>query len=225
MGGAGAGGSGSAVLSIDFIGGRLKSTGAVATLMLDVAMSPTEVAGVKPVTHWNGAMGAVGALPNLTLSNGVVTTAAVAWASPSATTGPGVWNHNYVETSGDVRMMNGYLDPLSTSAPATVVVSNLPSALTASGYDVYVYASGEITSATNRTCRYTIGSTSLTVTEVGPTPSTFAGFSEARDGGKGNYMVFRNLTGAAFTLVATPGTTATNRAPINGIQVVWPAGA
>ncbi len=221
---AGAGGGESVALSIDFVGGRSSTGAGPMTFVSDVPMSVSEVAGVKPAAQWNGAVGPIGSLPNLTLSNNVVTTAAVSWTSQNSAAGPGVWNHKYAETPGDVRMMNGYLDPLSSSSPATVTVSNLPIALTTSGYDVYVYSSGEITTATTRTCRYAIGNMSYTVTEVGPTSTTFPGFTEARDGGKGNYMVFRKLTSASFTLVATPGTTATPRAPINGIQIVSPPG-
>lgn len=126
-------------------------------------------------------------------------------------------------------MMNGYLDPLSASIPATVMVSGLPVAMTAAGYDVYVYVSGDIRSANTRTCRYSMAAgtstSSLSVSEVGPTPMVFPGFTLARDGGTGNYIVFRKLASPAFTLTGTPGTGAPVRAPIDGIQIVSPSGS
>ena len=40
--------------------------------------------------------------------------------------------------------------------------------------------------------------------------------------GTGNYVVFRGLLGAGFTLTATPGasTSTVRRAPVNGLQIV-----
>jgi len=224
MGAAGAGGASEVVLSIDFVGGRWMSNGTGGmTLVPGVPMAASEVAGARPAAQWNPAIGPTGSLANLTLSNGGVTAATVGWQSASSASGPGEWNHQYSDAPGDVKMMNGYLDPLSSTSPATVMVSKLPTDLTAAGYDVYVYVSGEIKSSSTRTCRYTLGTTSLTVSEVGPTPTTFTGFSQARDGGTGNYIVFRKLTGAAFTLTATPGTTTPARAPIDGMQIVFPS--
>jgi hypothetical protein len=224
-GGAGAGGASEVVLSIDFVGGRWVTTGAGGTTLVPgVPMAASDVAGVRPTAHWNAAIGATGSLANLTLSNGAVSAAAVSWQSASSASGPGEWNHQYPDAPGDpgdVKMMNGYLDPISSTSPATVTVSKLPTGLTAASYDVYVYVSGEIKSANTRTCRYTLGTTSLTTSEVGPTSATFTGFSQARDGGAGNYIVFRKLTGATFTLTATPGTSAPTRAPVDGMQIVF----
>ena len=212
-------------LSIDFIGGRSPSTGAGgADLVSSHVMSPTEIAGVKPAAHWNGAMGAMGVLTNLVLSNGVAIPAVVTWSSPATAASPGVWDHGYADAEGDVRMMNGYLDPLTPAMPATVVVAGLPLAITAAGYDVYLYVSGDIRSSTTRTGRYNIGATSFAASEMGPT-SAFAGFILASQGGFGNYIVFKNQTGASFTLIATPGTTTPSRAPVDGIQIVSPAGS
>ena len=212
------------ILSIDFIGGRPTTPAGIAAAAASV-MAPSEIAGVKPASQWNGAPGPSGSLAGLTLSTGTVTTASVTWNSPSTTAGPGVWTKAFVDAAGDAKMMNGYLDPLGSSTPATVVVTGLPAAFTASGYDVYVYATGEIRSATTRTCKYAIGTTSLTASEMGPTPTTFAGFGISSTGGLANTLLFKNVTGASFTLTATPGTTQTPRAPVNGIQIVSPAGS
>jgi hypothetical protein len=223
------------VLSVDFVGGRPPTTGAGgaagssgaggATLIASPAMTPLEIAGFKPASHWNSAPGAAGSLAGLTLSSGAVTTANVTWNSPGGSPGPGLWTLGYTDAPGDARMMNGYLDPLAAAMPASIVVSDLPAAIATSGYDVYVYAHGDILGALTRTYRYTIGATSFTIAQTGPKPTTFPGFSLAPEGGAGNYIVFRNVMGASFTLTATPGTGSPTRAPVNGIQIVSPTGS
>jgi hypothetical protein len=227
-GAAGAGGAQPVVLSIDFIGGRWGTAGAGGkTVTVAPAMSSSEVAGVKPAAAWNGAPGASGSLLGLTLSTGSLSpTIGVTWMSPASASGPGIWTHEYPDAPGDSRMMNGYLDPLSSSAPATVAVTGLPPEITTQGYDVYVYAGGQITSAGLRTCRYTIGTTSTTASQMGPTNTVWPGFTLARDGGTGNYVVFRNMSAPSFTLTATPGANAAvPRAPVNGLQIVSPTGS
>lgn len=225
-GAGGAGGSPTLVLSIDFIGGKFGTGGAGGTTAAGaVTMGPEEVAGVKPASHWNGASGPSGATQGLVLSDGLVTTASATWVSPTTTAGTGIWTNGYADAPGDVRMMNGYIDPTSSSLPASVTITGLPASLTAAGYDVYVYGGGDIRSANTRTCRYAIGTSSSTASEVGPTATTFKGYTLARNGGTGNYVVFRNLTAASFTLTATPGTSTPSRAPVNGIQIVSPTGS
>ena len=122
-------------------------------------------------------------------------------------------------------MMNGYLDPASGSTPAaTVTVSGL-SALTG-GYDVYVYFLAQLSSGTMRTHKVTIGSTTVSVTQVGP--SGFTGYSEATNGGTtGNYVLFKNVTGTSFTMTSTAVSASDSimRAPVNGMQIVWPSGS
>ena len=67
--------------------------------------------------------------------------------------------------------------------------------------------------------------TTITVSQTGPSPSTFPGQTLAPAGGAGSYVVFHNVSGATFTLTATPGTGPQTRAPVNGIQIVWPPGS
>jgi hypothetical protein len=58
--------------------------------------------------------------------------------------------------------------------------------------------------------------------------TTFGGYVLAPEGGAGNYVVFRNVTETGFTLTAQPMTGSTDqlfRAPVNGIQIVYPAGS
>jgi len=127
-------------------------------------------------------------------------------------------------------MMNGYLDPGDPGTPATVMVSGLPSSFTTGvGYDLYVYVAGQVSSGT-RTYHYAVGSTTFDVTQTGPSGATFPGYMLApSNGGPGDYVVFRRMNGSSFTLTATPGTgpagTTQTRAPLNGLQIVAPAGS
>jgi hypothetical protein len=223
-------GSGQVVMSIDFIGGRTQMGGAGgaggAMLVPAPAMAATEVAGVKPVARWNGAASIMGTLPNLVLADGTATTASVMWNSPSMGTNPGEWMVGFADMPGNTRMMNGYLDPVAVSMPAVVTVSGLPASITAAGYDVYVYVTGDVgTGTSTRTYNYAIGTTMFTVSQTGPSPTSFTAFTLAPAGGAGNYIVFRNLTAATFTLTATPGTGTNTRAPVNGLQIVSPTGS
>jgi hypothetical protein len=194
-------------------------------LMAAPAMLAAELAGFKPASNWNSAPMNTGLLASLVLDDGTTTAATLTWTSAAMGANPGVWKNAYPDAPGDARMMNGYLDPTAPATPATIVVSGLPATITTGGYDVYVYMVGDIPSATTRTYGYTIGSTMFTVSQTGPSPITFPGFILAPAGGAGNYVVFRNLTDASFTLVATPLTGAPTRAPVNGLQIVSPTGS
>ncbi len=224
-GAAGAGGAHPTIISIDFVGGSTMTGGTGgASLVAAPAMAASETAGVKPAANWNGAGTPVGTLANLRESDGTVTAAGVSWSSPPTSGNPGEWTNGYADAPGDTRMMNGYLDPTATASPATVTVSGLPAAISV-GYDVYVYVQGDIPSSSTRTYQYAIGTTTFTVSQTGPSPTSFPGFTLAPAGGAGNYVVFHKVTGASFKLTATPGTGPQTRAPVNGIQIVWPAGS
>jgi hypothetical protein len=204
------------IISIDFVGGVLAGdAGTTATAV----MAATESAGVKPATNWNGAAGRAGTLSSLKLADGTTSSASVTWNAA------GTWSLYLTDAPGDARMMNGYLDPTPAS-PATVTVGGLASPMS-SGYDVYVYCYGDIYLVETRTFRYTIGSTTHSVSETGISVHDFAGFTPVTsEGGTGNYVVFHDVTGTSFTLTATPGTsTGLQRAPVNGIQIVYPSGS
>jgi hypothetical protein len=213
----------SMIISIDFVGGRPSDDAGVTGT---VAMAASESAGVKPATHWNSAAGATGTLAALTLETGNATEASFSWNGSNIKT----WTLGSTDAPGNVRMMNGYLDPLATSAPLTIQVAGLPAPMS-SGYDVYVYCYGDVPEGDTRNYQYKIGSTTYSVKQPGPSAMTFSGFtlaSEADAGAPaGNYVVFRNLTGDTFTLIALPGTSgwAVERAPVNGIQIVYPSGS
>jgi hypothetical protein len=186
-------------------------------------MAATEVAGFKPAANWNSAPGIMGTIASLVRSDGLAIGAVVNWNSPAVGMNPGEWKNMYTDMPGDARMMNGYLDPTSTTMPATITVSALPAAITAGGYDVYVYMAGNIPNAATRTYQYAIGTTTFTVSQTGPSGTTFPGYTLAPANGAGTYVVFKNLTAASFTLTATPGTG--TRAPVNGLQIVSPTGS
>ena len=211
----GAGGLTPLIVSIDFIGGRSSTP--------PPAMAASETAGAKPATNWNSAANNAGTLPNLRAADGSETTATVTWNCPAVSGQPGQWDNGFTDAPGDVRMMNGYLDPSSSGSPATVTVSALPAAI-AGGYDVYVYGYGDIGDSSTRKYQYAIGTTTFTVSQTGPS-TPFSGLAPSTSGGSGDYVVFRKVTGASFTLTATPGTGNPTRAPVNGIQIVWPSGS
>lgn len=207
------------IISIDFVGGA--AAGNTGT----VAMDPNEVAGVEPASHWNSAASNAGTLTSLVLADGTTSSASVAWNSPVVSGQTlATWSLHFTDAPGDVRMMNGYLDPQATISPATVSVTGLASPMS-SGYDVYVYCFGEMTWPDTRTYQYKIGSTTHTVTQKEPPAVTsFSGYTPAPEAGAGNYVVFKNVTGTSFTLTATPASSTSGavRAPVNGIQVVYP---
>jgi hypothetical protein len=189
-------------------------------------MAAAESAGVKPSTHWNSAAGTSGTLSSLAAGDGATTTAAATWNVPVVSGQAGSWSVFIPDAPGDVRMMNGYLDPWANASPATVTVSGLPAAMSG-GYDVYVYCYGQVDSGVTLSYQYKIGSTTHSVQQTGPSATTFPGYTLALEGGSGTYVVFRNVSGTGFTLTAQPpvSTTGLERSPVNGIQVVYPSGS
>jgi hypothetical protein len=230
-GGAGTGGAGTGgaaptrlILSIDFVGGR--STAAT-------AMSAYETAGARPATRWNSAPGAMGSLGSLVLSDGTTSNATITWNSLQSGATTGLWTINYADQPGDLRMLNGYLDPtwpsIPTTAPTLFTVSGLPASIAGGSYDVYVYTIGD-TAADMRSYQYGLGSQTQTVTQNSapavPPPSPFP-YASANSGMTGTHVVFTAITGASFSVTAKPvsGTNGRYRAPVNGVQIVWPAGS
>ncbi len=176
-------------------------------------MAASESAGVVPQANWNNAAGAASSAPFYLVDNaGTATTANVTWAAH------GAWMTPIADQPGNARLMKGYLDTSSTSV-TTVMVAGLPQG----SYDVYVYTDGDNRVYT-RTAAYQLTGPGLAQTTVNLTDvasTNFSGtFTEAA-GTSGNYVKF-SITGTAFTLTATPGTStnATLRAPVNAIQIV-----
>src|SRR4051812_5407950 len=171
--GAGGQGTGGAepmrlILSIDLVGGRGKA---------GTEMADAEMAGARRASHWNSAAGTTGTLANLTLSDGTASAARITWNASTATQDPGIWTLAYTDAPGDVRMMNGYLDPTWSAVPAVaptvLTISGLPAAIASGKYDVYLYTLGSLDGDT-RSYQYGVGSTMQTVaqdTEPGAPPS------------------------------------------------------
>jgi len=191
---------GAGVISIDFVG-------------RDTPMSPAEIAGVVARSNWNEVQGSSGSGFALVDETGTTTGATISWTSSP------VWSLPIADTPGNFRMMNGYLDTVGQNT--TVTVAGLPA--NASGYDIYVYADGDNSSAT-RTGTYQISGTGITTAVINLTDAAninFGGAFTQANNSAGNYVVF-SITATGFTLTAIPSTASDNtpRAPVNGIQIV-----
>jgi hypothetical protein len=214
------------IISIRFVGG--KTGGAPGT----TTMGSTETAGFKPAMYWNSATSntnGTSPLSSLLASDGSTTSASVTWNATGTWTVP--FNDVSGAALGDAHMMNGFLE--ARDADSATISVTLPSSMSGA-YDVYVYCYGNIDLST-RTYQFTIGSTTHIVSQTGHSATLFSALpghtpAPAAGGtGAGTYVVFQNVTGTSFTLTATPaGSTATVpalRAPVNGIQIVYPAGS
>jgi hypothetical protein len=192
-------------------------------------MAATETAGVKPARRWNSAVGASGTL-STTLMYADATAATgtmVTWSSPAPPApNTGIYSVGLSDTMGDGHMMDGYLDPgMAPGYNATITVSGLRPT---GGYDVYVYFMAQLPARVTRSHKLTIGTKSFTVSQTGASPTKFTAHAKAADmGTTGDYVVFTNLTGASFTLTSdsVSATDGAMRAPVNGIQIVWPSGS
>jgi hypothetical protein len=185
-------------------------------------LAPTDVAGALAVPNWNNVGSDNATSAPLNTSAGAATTATVSVSGMN-----NAWSLATVPTTPDGTMMQGYLDS-GNATTTTVTVANLPAAITAAGYNVYVYYDGD-NGGTPRSGQYTIGGQSIFALD--PANTNFSGTftqvpsSSNTDQGAntpaGNYMIFSGLTGNSFTLTTTPAfsTTGTLRAPINAIQI------
>ncbi|HEU5396219.1 MAG TPA: hypothetical protein VFV81_03565, partial [Verrucomicrobiae bacterium] len=174
-------------------------------------MASTEKAGVTASANWNNASGASGTAASLAQDDGTATTAAVSWSANNT------WSTPITERPGNDRMMKGYLDTSATST-TTVTVSNLPSAYTSGGYNVYVYCDGDNGSST-KTGIYTMGG--MTIDSLDQGGANFAGTFIEASNSAGNFLVFPNQAAAGFTLSAQGLSTDSGpRGPINAIQIV-----
>jgi hypothetical protein len=191
---------GSGVISIDFVG-------------RDNPMAATEVAGVIAKSGWNSASGSTGSAQVLEDETDTSTGATLSWSSSP------VWSLPIADTPGNFRMMNGYLD--SVGQNTVVTVAGLPA--NAAGYDVYVYADGDNGAAT-RAGTYQLSGSGITTTSISLTDAAntnFSGTFTQANSSAGNYVKF-SIVATGFTLTAIPATASdgTQRAPVNGIQIV-----
>ena len=192
---------GSGVISVDFVG-------------RDVPMAATEVAGVVAKPNWNPAQGSSSTGLALVDETGTATGASTAWTSSP------VWSLPIADQPGNFRMMNGYLDTVNQNT--VINISGIPA--NPAGYDLYVYADGDNGAAT-RTGTYQISGTGITTASINltdPANTNFNGTFTQANNSNGNYVVFPAITASAFTLTAIPSTASdgTQRAPVNGMQLV-----
>jgi hypothetical protein len=201
-------------------------------------LSTNDVAGVDAVAqdHWNNIFGndtTVTPAGPVVANDGSATPVTVdisgsgnTWASE----GPRGENNNLL-TGNDAILMTGYLDT-GNATTTKVQISNIPSNLTTSGYDVYVYALGgvggrggsyRITDATGAVLADYVALNGV----VNPTNFVQVG-SITTATNDGNYIVFKNLKASTIVVEATTenglGTGGTPRAPINAVQLVAAGG-
>ncbi len=191
---------GDGAVSVNFVGNGL-------------AMGPAEMAGVALRPFWNNAFGAASIIPlSLADETGTTTGANVTWKSNNT------WSLPIPDQEGNSRMMGGYLDTASNTTTMVTV-----SGLASKTYDLYVYADGDNGGA-SRTANYILsapGNDAMTVMLVDPPRTNFSGTFSQANNSPGNFVKF-TFRGTGFTLKAVPGAASdqTQRAPVNGIQIV-----
>jgi hypothetical protein len=183
-------------------------------------LPPDAVAGVPGVesANWNNAEGPSDILDHLvrdTLGIPTTTTATVIWASTNTFFSGG--NDNF--RGDDHTLMLGYLDQNADATPIRVRIIGLPDDFAT--YDVYVYFLG---SSPHRGGVYTVNAPTFDeVSQFG-----FVGVEDSGPGyvdaglvvppAKGNYLVFRGLSGKTFDITADNDID--NRSPISAIEIV-----
>lgn len=175
-------------------------------------LDPADEVGFVPATNWNnfrnnGGLGLFNPDPTALMdSTGTESTATVAWE-----VGSSFFNSN--NGVGNQRMMEGWFG-LNADDFGYITVDDIPASFTSATYDAYVYFDSDRTAPNERTMSFTVGDSTVIGKEM---PSNFqGGFFEASDGNAGNYVVFRDLSDATFTLTADSDE---GRAAINGIQI------
>jgi hypothetical protein len=203
-------------------------------------MLPTAVAGVVPQGNWNSFLGTSGTMP-LVLGTGTASGASITWGGS-----PNDWDTNVDQAlSANHQMMLGYLDTNDTSI-TNLMVTGLPASLTGPGYNVIIYYDGDNGTAgtlgSHRVGRYELNGVSQWgrdagnrfdgtfvqgQTSIDPAPGQLGTQFDNQAAAvaavpAGNFMVFSGLRTADFTLnvQASVSGSATNRAGINGMQIV-----
>ncbi len=200
------------------------------------ALAADVVAGVPAVAqaNWNNLSGATtpvdgegnpvpfGAKTDTAGSTSVTVT----WDSNNTWSSTGGGEENNTFTEGNLTLLTGYLDTADATT-TKVNIAGIPDALTAGGYDVYVYALGGVA---GRGGGYRVVSPTGTVLKpyiLAKAPANPSSYQEVVAGAThaaGTYMVFSGLKAGAITIEATSaapqGTGSPARAPINAIQLV-----
>jgi endoglucanase len=201
-----------------------------------IPMSPTEIAGIVPLSNWNQANGNSGTLPQLMNEQGVATSTIVQWTSHNT------YYLNIPDTPGNFRMMRGYQDNTNT-VPTTIEVSGLPHSM--HRFNVVIYfddantaadgiCCGGATRSSNCRIQTTLNGKSLSgcgeplkegtiISGVDFKTANFIGiFTQTSGDANGNYVVFPDCVGDGFRLLPVHGgsTDSYYRAPVNGMQIL-----
>ena len=180
-------------------------------------IASTDTAGVVAVTNWNNKYTNVGGSLQLTDDSGTLLATTVSVSSQYSGSIAGEF-----ATPNETLMGSG-TDSSGGNMTATVT------GITYDLYDVYVYFGSR--GATDRFGNYTItpsgtgasAEQSLLGYDIG-TFTNVGGFilEDGSGGGSGigNYMVFKNVSGANLLITADPQNVSTPRAPLNGFQIV-----
>ena len=207
-------------------------------------LTEDESAGAPAVvqSNWNNLSGASGSGTDLIANAGgaqIPTGITVDWASNGSWASTGRSENNgtdFKPGTADFKLMGGYLD---TGDPTTtlVTVSDVPAAVAAAGYDVYVYANGGVAAGRAGAYRVLDAGTGEAITDyvlatsaTSPTDySQVASDSGAGVYGEGTHIVFGGITATSIIIEATTdnglGAGAPARAPINALQLVAPSAA
>ncbi|MCH8043117.1 MAG: PEP-CTERM sorting domain-containing protein [Planctomycetes bacterium] len=203
----------------------------------DYVLSPTDVAGVVAVDHWNDAQHS-NLQPsfdafNLMDNNGVGTTADLTLISSNGAAGPGQGVSGV--RSNDNRMLlspkaiGTNAGPAAPSFTLTLNGAEIPFAI----YDVLVYLTDQRSNAENTSVEATLGDTTYYLQtpdndEIFFANSGFVVSADTVDDGDfnndvANYVRFAGVTGDSFSieLVATQGNTVSDssRLGIGGVQI------
>ncbi len=165
------------------------------------------------------------------LGTAVSTSMKVVWTSPNTWSSTGRGEENNKLVGSDLALLTGYLDT-GASTTTTVEISNVPTELTSTGYDVYVYALGGVA---GRGGGYSITDASgaaLTDWVHAQSPANPTNYvqvvPQAGTWAAGNYMVFKNLSASSIKVLGSTanghGFSGTPRAGINAIQLVPTSG-
>ena len=175
-------------------------------------LEPDVEAGFVPAINWNnfrnnGGLGLINPDPTELLdSTGAVSDAVISWE-----VGASFFNRN--NGAGNQRMMEGWFG-LNEGDDGYILFEDLPASFTAPTYDAYVYFDSDLVGPDERTMTFNAAGQSIVGKEFA---SNFNGtFFEAKDGGTGNYVVFRDLSESSFSLSADSDS---GRAAITGIQL------
>jgi len=179
----------------------------------ETSLSSGDVAGVTvSQNNWNNASGSSGSLSNANNNNGVATTLDASWSANTT------WRVTANGTStGDAKLMYGYIDPINPGQTAVVNLTQIPYTT----YNVYVYFGSNNTGATGTV---TDGTTTYSFTNGANNPGgngfQAADYVRTTDTGSGyplaNYAVFENRTGASRTITVTDVSSGSG---IFGVQV------